>query len=141
MKRILAPRDLDSKSQEVFRETLAVLRTRDDPEFVQVTDVPLLEQYVRNLQIARHALNRINAREDAYEEWKAKPHPDDEKPPSRGWTSLGAQRQLVQHPDVKTMREALRDANANAVELLLPPRTRKQNEIHGARKDDSDPFS
>lgn len=45
----------------------------------------------------------------------------------------GSQGQLVQHPDVKTMREAQRDAMDYARELLLTPAARKRHEMESRK--------
>lgn len=122
---VYVPRGFDEKSKELWRRTQGQLvrqRTWED------SDAPLLERYVGALEIARQARQRILDREAAFARWLDNPGEDD-RGPERGWTSWGAQRQLVQHPDVKTMREGLRDAHEYAKELLLTPRARKQNEI------------
>lgn len=133
---IHAPSDLDKKHQGIFRDTLKIIRERSTPRFQKVTDLPLLEQYVRYLYIAAEALARIHEREKFYAKWQqdradgvALESGEDRYPPPRGWTAFGAQKQTIQHPDVKTWRDGLHDANEVAKELLLPPRTRKQNEI------------
>ena len=100
------PRHFDAASKRLWQRTRALLKDdgRWRPEFS-----PLLERYVGALERARLAMGRIVAREAAGEQ---------------GWTSLGAQRQLVQHPDVKTLREGERDAHEYARALLLTPAER-----------------
>lgn len=126
--RILSPRDFDFLAKELFRDVLAVLKTRPEPEFVRVTDVPLLEQMCRDVMISRQRLDSILARE--------------EEKAGTGWTTWGAQKQIVEHPDVKTRREALKAANAVGIQLMLSP---KERHAHGlkvnAGKDKDDPFA
>lgn len=126
-KRILVPRDLDDKARDLWHDTLGHLKSRRSPAFIPELDLPWLEQYSRHHMQARHALKRILGREEVE--------------PESGWITLGAQRQKVQHPDVKTMHEALKHANDAARELLLPAKLRKQFEIEGNADDKDDPFS
>jgi phage terminase small subunit len=74
-----------------------------------------LERLVRSVEVGRLARARIAAR--------AKRSPD------AAYLTAGSQGQLVQHPDLKTAREAERDAAAYAAALLLDPRSRAQYKI------------
>lgn len=65
-----------------------------------------VDRFVRVSERARHARARITE-------------------PGQ-WTALVSHRQLVQHPDVKTAREAERDAHEYASALLLTPAARKR---------------
>jgi len=76
---------------------------------------PLLARYVGALERAEAAYTRIIAREKVEA--------------GTGWTSFGDRRQLVQHPDVRTLREAERDAHTYAEALLLTPAEREKLEI------------
>jgi P27 family predicted phage terminase small subunit len=101
------PGDLDTTSKSIWKKTRNLIKTegRWRPEYSL-----LLERYVRALERGRHCRARIAARE--------------ELTPGEGWFTTGSQRQLVQHPDVKTMREADRDAHDYATALLLTPASR-----------------
>ena len=83
------------------------------------SDVPLLERYVRALEVGRLARARIAGRA--------------KRNPSEAYTTRGSQGQLVQHPDLTTAREAERDANDYATDLLLTSRARRQHDIQPKR--------
>lgn len=101
------PADLDRQSKSVWKKTRSILR-RDDrwrPEYSL-----LLERYVRAIEVARLARCRIADRALL--------------DPEAAYITRGSQGQLVQHPDLKTAREAERDANEYARELVLTPAAR-----------------
>jgi P27 family predicted phage terminase small subunit len=79
----------------------------------QASDMPALERYVRATERARMARAGL--------------------PKKRGGgvvlTVEGSKGQLVQHPNVKTAREAERDAHEYAKDLLLTPKAREQHEL------------
>ena len=95
------PLDLDDASKRFWRRTLGQLRRQGT---WQDMDIPLLERYVRACQAAR--------------QWR-------EKIPSDG-TTRGSQGQLVEHPLIRTVREAERDATRYAEALLLMPADRRR---------------
>lgn len=101
------PKDFSRADKALYAGTRAALKKRGvwQPEYS-----PLLERYVGAVGRAREALARIMAREAAE--------------PGSGWVTLGDRKQLVQHPDVKTLREAERDADDRAKSLLLTPADR-----------------
>lgn len=70
-------------------------------------DREILERYVTSVQVGRLARERIKKRADE--------SPDD---PASAYTTRGSQGQLVQHPDLKTSREAERDAQVYEDKLL-----------------------
>jgi P27 family predicted phage terminase small subunit len=111
------PADLDRASKTVWRKTrhLLIRQDRWRPEYSL-----LLERYVRACEVARLARARIaeRARTD----------------PTSAYTSRGSQGQLVPHPDLKTAREAERDATDYARELTLTPASRAKVGDHGAAK-------
>jgi len=72
----------------------------------------LLERYVRSCEVARHARHRLAVRAAA--------------DPASAYTTTGSQGQLVQHPDLKTAREAERDAHEYAGALLLTRAARQR---------------
>ncbi len=74
------------------------------------SDAALLERYVRALERARVARGEL---------W-------DEDLERMVLTTVGSQGQLVQHPNVKTAREAERDAHEYAKALLLSPDARQK---------------
>lgn len=102
------PSDLDRQSKVVWRKTrlLLVKQQRWRPEYSL-----LLERYVRACEVGRHARLRIAKRFAEGGEQSA-------------YMSYGVKGQLVQHPDLKTAREAERDANDYATALMLTPASR-----------------
>lgn len=103
------PRDFDAVSKTLWKRTRELLK-RDNawrPEYS-----PLLERYVRAIEVGRLARGRITER--------AKVDPES------AYLTTGSQGQLVQHPDLKTAREAERDANEYARELLLTRSARQK---------------
>ncbi len=119
---VTPPRDLDETSRALWRLTIEQLEAQGTWES---SDVPALERYIRASERARQA------REDL---------PRD---PSTGrvkLTAKGSQHQLVQHPNIKTCREAERDANDYAKELLLTPAARRRAQVE-AGGDGDDPLA
>lgn len=106
---IACPHNLDKRSKSIWTRTrnLIVKDGRWRPEYAL-----LLERYVRALEVARLARERIAAR--------AKTDPEG------AYLARGAQGQIVQHPDLKTARDAERDAHEYAKELLLTPAARSK---------------
>jgi phage terminase small subunit len=103
------PRGFDTQSKRMWTRSRALLKAegRWRPEYS-----PLLERYLLMLQHARHAQRRIDDREKAE--------------PGTGYIGRGVQKQPVEHPDVKGLRAALREANDYARELLLTPAAREK---------------
>ena len=90
------PTHFDQTARLLFVERVAgyqALSIWDDE------DRDLLERYVTSVQVARLARARISER--------ARARPDD---PGGAYTTNGSQGQLVQHPDLKTSRDAENDA-------------------------------
>lgn len=110
------PSDLDSQSRELWRRTIAQLTAQGT---WADSDAPCLERYVRSIELGRIARARIAARVEVEGD--------------AAYTTRGSQGQLVAHPDLKTAREAERDANDYATDLLLTPRTRSQHSIKPPR--------
>ena len=106
MTRETAPptRDLDAESRKLWRSTRAALQAQGT---WQDSDAGALERYVRAVERARLARAGI--------------------PPEM--TAPGSKGQLAQHPNVKTAREAERDAAEYARDLLLTPRARKMADV------------
>lgn len=103
------PADLDRQSKAVWKKTRAILRkdSRWRPEYSL-----LLERYVRAIEVARLARTRIAERAVT--------------DPTTAYTTRGSQGQLVAHPDLKVAKEAERDANEYARELVLTPAARSK---------------
>ena len=108
------PGDLDVGSKRFWERTLEHLR---EQRTWQDSDVPLLERYVRACENARHARAKI---------------------PPEG-TTRGSQGQLVEHPAIKTAREAERDAHKYAEALILTPDARRKAAIEAADAPDAVP--
>jgi P27 family predicted phage terminase small subunit len=102
-----APNGLDAASKALWRLVVADLTARG---VLRDVDAPAITRYVLAEQVARLARARIAAR--------VKVDPDS------AYTTHGSQGQLVQHPDLKTAREAERDAAAYAGDLGITPRSR-----------------
>lgn len=139
------PKDLDKQSKLIWTRTRDVLKKMDTWEGEYSL---LLERYVRALEVGRQARARIAGRDAELDELR----PEWLKTCSRlqmlqstglleadeatelkkvernlmrtAYTAWGSQGQLVPHPDLKTAREAERDANDYARELLLTPASR-----------------
>jgi P27 family predicted phage terminase small subunit len=108
------PSDLDAKSKQFWKRTLDQLSTQGT---WQDSDIPALERYVRACEQARHSRAKI---------------------PAEG-TTKGSQGQLVEHPAIKTAREAERDAHKYATDLLLTPSARRKAAIESADAGDALP--
>jgi len=108
------PEDLDAESKKLWKATKKHL---EDQQTWEDSDAKMLERYIRadeRARVARAALPR-------------------DKNGVLVLTTNGSQDQLVQHPNVKTAREAERDANEYAKELLLTPKAREQHELERKR--------
>lgn len=106
------PASLSKPSKALWRLTIEQLTAQGT---WADSDLPLLERYVRSMEVARALRDGIARR--------ALDHPD------FAYTSIGSQGQLVAHPDLKSAREAERDANGYAQDLLLTSRSRRQHNI------------
>ncbi len=107
------PADFDKESEKLWKDTIKFLEEQNTWE---ASDVKALERYVRAEQRARCAREELidsNGRLQL--------------------TTHGSQGQLVQNPNVKTAREAERDAHEYAKELLLTPKAREQHELERTR--------
>ena len=116
------PADLDKQSKAVWKRTRTILKRdgRWRPEYSL-----LLERYVRAIEVGRLARQRIAAR--AVELAKAG------QGEGMAYLTHGSQGQLVQHPDLKTAREAERDANEYGKELVLTPAARAKGGDDGQK--------
>lgn len=110
---IECPGDFDRISKSIWRKTRALIKKEGSwrPEYSI-----LLERYVRAIEVGRLARARIAARAKALKQSGQ----DD----AMAYLTHGSQGQLVQHPDLKTARDAENDANNYARELLLTPAAR-----------------
>ncbi len=114
------PQDLDAESKALWKKTQKQL---EEQSTWRESDMPTLERYVRAMERARLAREGL--------------------PRSRGKVKLtaeGSQGQLVQHPNVKTAREAERDAHEYAKDLLLTPKAREQHQIEKKRAEKGGKF-
>ncbi len=118
---VTAPRDLDPISRALWRLTIEQLTAQGTWE---TSDVPALERYVRAAERARWARDALPRDKDGRVVMTAK----------------GSQHQLVQHPNIKTCREAERDAHEYAKELLLTPAARRRAQVE-AGGDPNDPLA
>jgi P27 family predicted phage terminase small subunit len=101
------PSGLDAASKALWRLVVDDLTARG---VLRDVDEPAIGRYVVAEQVARLARQRMAAR--------AKRDPDS------AYTTRGSMGQLVQHPDLKTAREAERDAASYAADLGVTPRAR-----------------
>lgn len=104
------PPDLDRESKALWKVTLEHLEAQGT---WQASDVKTLERYIRAEERARVARDGLPRDRDG----------------RLVLTTKGSQYQLVQHPNVKTCREAERDANDYAKELLLTPASRRRAQV------------
>lgn len=112
------PPDVDRDSKELWKVTLEQLEAQGT---WQTSDVKTLERYIRAEERARVARAGLPRDRDG----------------RLVLTAKGSQHQLVQHPNVKTSREAERDANDYAKELLLTPASRRRAQVEaGGGRDD-----
>lgn len=116
------PADFDATARRAWRVALAELQTVGS--WTPATG-ELLAAYCRALMAARLARERIARR--------AAEHGDDE-----AYTTHGSQGQKVQAPDLKTMRDAERDAVGYAAALMLTPAARKRLGIEAQRDGDAE---
>lgn len=108
------PIGLDRISGPIWRKTIQSLI---DQGTWKESDLPLVERYVRSLEIGRYA-----AQERGSE-----------------LTARGSQDQPVTHPLLKVQRDAEADAHRYAEALLLTPASRKRNGVkEGPSQDDLD---
>lgn len=103
------PDDFDHDSKALWKKSIKDL---EEQETWEASDVPTLERYVRATERARLAREGLPRRNGVIV-----------------LTDEGSKGQLVQHPNVKTAREAERDAHEYAKDLLLTPKAREQHEI------------
>lgn len=109
------PADLDATAKTLWKR---IRETLVEESRWRRGDSLTLELYVRSLQRAREAQNVIA---------------------TEGRTTTGSAGQIIQHPELKTAREAERDANDYAKELGFTPASRaKGGEPTG--KPPSDPL-
>lgn len=103
------PDDFDTESKALWKKTRKFL---EDQSTWEPSDVGTLERYVRAVEKARLA-------------WEGVPRVGGKL----DMTAVGSQGQLVQHPNVKTARDAERDAQDYARDLLLTPKAREQHNL------------
>jgi len=108
--RVPPPTDLDAKAKRLWRDTRNALQEQGD--WID-SDAQALERYVRACERARLARDGIPRDEDG----------------RLVLTAPGSKGQIVQHPNVKTAREAERDAADYAAALLLTPAARKRADV------------
>lgn len=104
------PEGLDDQSRRLWRKTRDFLMDRPDPEW-EDSDVVALERYIRSVQRAREARDGTDK-----------------------LTTHGSQGQLVEHPLVKVARDADRDAQSYAGDLLITPAARKRYELEAEKE-------
>jgi P27 family predicted phage terminase small subunit len=104
------PADLDAQAKRLWRATRKALQ---DQNTWRDSDGQALERYVRVCERARLAREGI---------------PRDESG-RLILTAPGSKGQTVQHPNVKTAREAERDAHEYARALLLTPESRRRSDV------------
>jgi P27 family predicted phage terminase small subunit len=107
------PDDVDKESKALWKKTIKLL---EDQGTWQPSDVQTLERYIRTTErgrLAREGLKGLDG--------------------SMVLTDTGSKGQLVQHPNVKTAREAERDAHEYAKDLLLTPKAREQHQLEEKR--------
>jgi P27 family predicted phage terminase small subunit len=116
------PQDLDGDSKALWKKTRKQL---EEQNTWHDSDAATLERYIRALERARQARASL---------------PRDKKTGVLQLTTKGSKGQLVQHPNVKTIREAERDAHEYAKDLLLTPKSREQHEIEKKRGEKNGKF-
>lgn len=109
------PADLDDASKKLWKKTRKQL---EEQKTWEDSDAPVLERYIRALERARVAREGLPK-----ERGTGKPK----------LTTVGSKGQETQHPNVKTAREAERDAHEYAKDLLLTPKAREQHELEQKR--------
>jgi len=115
------PEDFDAVAKALWKKTQKQL---EEQSTWHESDMPTLERYVRADERAR--LARAGLPRDK----KGKPM----------LVATGSQGQKVQHPNVKTAREAERDAHEYAKDLLLTPKAREQHQIEKRRSEKGGKF-
>jgi P27 family predicted phage terminase small subunit len=108
------PRDISKRFRELWTKTRQALESQGT---WQASDAELLSRYVRALERAHLAREDLK-REDG----------------TVVLTAIGSKDQIIQHPSVKTAREAEQDADARARMLLLSPEARAKAGDVGAKK-------
>lgn len=109
-----APEDLPDRAKSIWRASQRQLR---DQGTWQDTDAPLLEAYVRAVELAR--VSRTAAEAEPF--------------------VAGSKDQLVAHPGLKVAAEADRDAARYAAALLLTPEARRRHDVKtGSLEDELD---
>ena len=116
----IPPADLSAPSKALWTWTIKVL---EEQGTWQASDLPALERYIRASERARLARESLPRDKDG----------------RVLLTTKGSQYQLVPHPNIKTCREAERDANDYARELLLTPAARRRAQVE-AGGDGDDPL-
>lgn len=102
-----APDGLDVPSKALWA---LVVKDLTDRGVLRDVDATAIGRFVIAEQVARLARERIAGRVKSE--------------PASAYTTRGSMGQLVQHPDLKTAREAERDAAAYAHDLGITPRVR-----------------
>jgi P27 family predicted phage terminase small subunit len=102
------PEDFDAPARALWKKTQKQL---EEQNTWSDSDLPTLERYARADQRARLAREGLMVKGEMV------------------LVAKGSQGQLVQHPNVKTAREAERDAHEYAKDLLLTPKAREQHQI------------
>lgn len=113
----LPPGDLARPFRALWTKTRQALEKQGT---WQDSDAELLSRYIRALE--RASLAHADLLKD----------PETGEPYADGrprLTALGSNKQIVQHPSVKTAREAEQDADARARMLLLSPEARKRVDL------------
>lgn len=109
------PVDLDSSSKKLWRATIEQL---EQQRTWAVSDLPLLERYVRAVQAERQAREDMAKSEDQL---------------ARRRLARGSTGQLVTHPLEAIRQKADADAHKYAEALLLSPAARKRTEVEAAK--------
>jgi P27 family predicted phage terminase small subunit len=108
----IPPDTLDRFGRALWTRTIRELKAQST---WSPSDSPLLARYCTSVQVGRLARGRIAANAARIGD--------------RAYVTEGSRGQLIQHPDVKTARDADRDASAYAAELLLSPKARAQHAV------------
>lgn len=104
----------------LWRKTIKQL---EEQNTWQASDMPTLERYIRATEracVAREGMVDADGKIEL--------------------TCVGSKGQLVQHPNIKTAREAERDAHEYAKDLLLTPKAREQHQLEQKRAQGEDKF-
>jgi len=114
---------LDAASRALWTLVVGDLRNRG---VLREVDGPAVARYVRAEEVARLARARMTTAAKRGED---------------PFTTAGSQGQRVQAPDLRTARDAERDAAAYAADLGLTPRSRAQHRLGGEPDAGADPFA